>query len=106
MNRTIQQEFEVHHSFLDSLCRKLGVKRLRLFGSAVSTDFDEINSDLDLIVEFYKDTEPGIADRFMALAVELELLFNRPVDLLTERSVKNPVFRSTIESSGLIVYEA
>lgn len=88
------------------LCRKLDVKRLRIFGSAVSGGFADKSSDLDFIVDFYNDSASGIADRFLTLAEELEFMFQRRVDLLTERSVRNPIFRQSIESAGQTVYES
>ena len=81
------------------------MRRLRVFGSAVQNTFTANSSDLDFIVDFYNDTAVGIADRFMSLAEELEGLFNRKVDLLTERSIRNPIFRQNIESAGQTVYE-
>lgn len=68
--------------------------------------FSAKSSDLDLIVDFYNDSAVGIADRFLTLAEELERLFQRRVDLLTERSVHNPIFRASIESVGQTVYES
>lgn len=89
-----------------ALCQKLDVKRLRVFGSAVEGGFTAKSSDLDLIVDFYNDTEVGIADRFLNLAEGLESLFQRRVDLLTERAVRNPIFRESIEAAGQTVYES
>jgi len=41
---------EQHRAELDALCRKYGVKRLELFGSAARGDFRPERSDLDFAV--------------------------------------------------------
>jgi uncharacterized protein len=60
--------------------RRLGVRRLALFGS-VLRDEARADSDVDLLVEF----APGEKsfDRFLTLAELLERLLGRPVDLVT-----------------------
>lgn len=88
------------------LCREVRVKRLRLFGSALKETFNPADSDIDFLVEFYNDQAAGISDRFLRLAEGLESLFQRPVDLLTIRSLKNPVLKQIVESDGQTVYEA
>lgn len=60
--------------------RRLGVRRLALFGS-VARGEARPDSDVDLLVEF----APGQKnfDRFMALADLLERLVGHPVELVT-----------------------
>jgi uncharacterized protein len=41
---------------------------------------------------------------YMELAEGLEALFGRKVDLVTERSIRNPYFRKTVEASRLVIY--
>lgn len=91
---------------LQDLCRRFSVRRLRLFGSAANGPFDPIHSDLDMVVDFFDQGRPGIADRFLNLAEGLEQMFHRDVDLLTENSIKNPIFRREVDSTGQIIYEA
>jgi len=106
VNALIQNQFQANRHAIVAICQRLDVKRLRVFGSAVRGGFSAKSSDLDLIVDFYNDSAAGIADRFLTLAEELERLFQRRVDLLTERSVRNPIFRESIESAGQTVYES
>ena len=92
-------------SEIERLCRESRVRRLDLFGSATSTDkFNPATSDLDFNVEF-SDTSTGLARRYLALAEGLESLFARKVDLLTERSIRNPIFRAEIETTRRRLYE-
>lgn len=90
---------------LAELCRRYGVERLYLFGSAATGRFRSPSSDLDFIVEM-ADRQPNAAyaDRYLAFAEELERLFERPVDLITEQSIRNPYFRREIDATRQLVY--
>ena len=91
---------------LAELCQKFKVERLDLFGSAASGNFTPETSDLDFLVRF-ADREPTgeYADRYLNLAEAIEQLFQRPVDLVTEQSVRNPYFRRVVDASREPVYE-
>lgn len=106
MNPQIQHQFLNNRRQIIELCEEVQVKRLKLFGSALSEVFNPATSDIDMVVDFYDDQAPGIADRFLRLAEGLEALFDRPVDLLTRRSLRNPIFRKAVESSEQTLYEA
>lgn len=95
---------QAHKAELHALCRQYGVERLALFGSATSEAFDAASSDLDVIVQF-ADTSPGYADRYLNFAEALEALFGRDVDLVTERSISNPYFRKSADSTREVVYD-
>jgi hypothetical protein len=88
-------------------CRRFGVTRLSAFGSAAREDHLTDRSDVDLIAEFGPSQDGrGLADRYLDFAEEAERLFGRKVDLLTENSIRNPVFRSQVEADRKILYEA
>jgi uncharacterized protein len=70
------------------LCEKYGVKRLDLFGSAAGDGFDPEASDLDFVVSFEKRDPPKLFDRYFGLVEDLEALFGRRVDLVTEGSLE------------------
>lgn len=91
---------------LIELCNRYRVERLYLFGSAATGRFDAHRSDLDFLVSF-ADREPTgeYADRYLGFAADLERLFCRPVDLVTEQSIRNPYFRHEVESTRQLVYE-
>jgi hypothetical protein len=91
---------------LVELCTRYGVDRLYVFGSAVLMRFDPQRSDLDFLVSF-ADREPTreYADRYLDFADGLERLFGRPVDLVTEQSIRNPYFRREVESTRQLIYE-
>lgn len=89
-----------------ALCRRYGVRRLDLFGSAASGRFDAVTSDLDFVADFADPLVPGYARRYLAFAEALEELFGRPVDVVTERSIKSPWFRQAVDASRQSVYDA
>lgn len=86
------------------LCRRFGMRRLDLFGSAASGMFTE-ESDLDFVVDF-ADRSPGYAMRYLHLAEALEALLGRSVHLVTERSVRSPRVRESVDQHKVTVYEA
>jgi len=90
---------------LTELCRRFGVRRLDIFGSAVTDRFDSARSDIDFIVDLgaYDVT---VVDRFLDLADALETLFRRPVDLITVKSIRSPLFQAEVEKSRTTLYEA
>ncbi len=95
---------ENHRTDVEQACREYGVERLDVFGSAATGRFRERASDLDFIADF-GDALPGIADRYLDFAEELERIFGRPVDVLTEDSLRNPIFRHAVERERQRVYE-
>lgn len=97
---------EQNRAALVHLCRHYRVERLYMFGSAVSDHFDATYSDLDFLVRF-ADRKPSgeYAERYLGFAEDLERLFHRPVDLLTEQSIRNPYLRREIESTRRLIYE-
>jgi len=95
-----------HDDAIRRLCAELAVRELRVFGSAITDHFDLARSDMDFLVEFDDPDKPGIFDRYMALAEGLELIFQRPVDLITKQAMKNPVFRQTVNSTSQTLYAA
>ncbi len=88
------------------VCAETNVAKIGLFGSALRRDFDPAKSDLDFVVEFLDPDAPGISDRYFKLAESLESIFGRRVDLVTARSIKNPVFSASVSSSLRPLYAA
>ena len=90
---------------LAGLCRRFKVRRLYLFGSGVRENFRPESSDLDFLVALDESRPAEYTENYFGLAHELERLFGRRVDLVTERSVRNPYFRQVIEATRQLVYE-
>jgi predicted nucleotidyltransferase len=95
---------EQRRSELMALCRRSGARRLDVFGSAARGDFDPATSDLDFLVAFDDLPPSQYADAFFELKENLESLFGRSVDLLTEASLENPYFRERVYAERKPVY--
>lgn len=91
---------------IGELCRKHGVKRLELFGSAARGDFDPARSDVDFMVEFEPGPVIGSADRYFGMLRELETLLGRRVDLVEVGCVRNPIIAAYIDKDRVPVYAA
>ena len=102
MRSEISQKIEE----IKALCLRCGVKVLYLFGSALREDFDPVQSDYDFLVEFTPMLPGDHADAFFNLKEGLEALFQRPVDLVTLGSIRNPYFFGQICASRRLVYAA
>jgi len=94
-----------HLEELKALCRKYHVAELYLFGSAANGEFKD-SSDLDFLVNFEPMDPFSHADAFFGLADDLEALFNRPVDLIVERAIKNRYFKEEIDETKVKLYAA
>jgi predicted nucleotidyltransferase len=95
----------LQHSIAE-LCRRYGVRRLDLFGSAAGEDFDASNSDLDFMVEFTDGGPKGAADRYFGLQDELQQVLGRPVDLVMRAAIRNPYFLKAAQSRQINLYAA
>lgn len=65
-----------------NLLKKFHVKKIGLFGSFIRNEASK-KSDIDLLVDFDEKS----FDNYIELAFELENIFNRKVDLLTEEGI-------------------
>lgn len=87
---------------LRDFCRQHHIDRLALFGSVVRGDAD-VDSDVDVLVEFEPGWVPGLA--FIAMQDELSQLFGgRPVDLVTPKFLNHRI-RDRILDEMYVVYE-
>lgn len=94
-----------HVRAIKALCKKYRVKYLHVFGSLLSARFND-NSDVDFLVSF-EDLDFGdYADAYFGLVEDLEKLLGRKVDLITEKSLRNPYFIQSIESNKKLLYAA
>ena len=76
-----------------------------MFGSAAKGGFDPVTSDLDFIARFRNPLEPGYCERFCGFADVADAWMGRPVDLLTERMIRNPYFREDVDAARRIVVQ-
>ena len=88
-----------------TLCKSHNVKNIYAFGSAVTENFNDESSDIDLLIEI--DTEDPIerGENLMDIWDKLEDFFQRKVDLLTDSSIKNPILRKNIDTTKILLYD-
>ncbi len=80
--------------------RSFGVKKLILFGS-YAKDEQKINSDIDFLVEF--EIGRGLFKDYIGLSIYLEAFFNRKVDLVKPKLIRNELKKYILEG---VQYEA
>ncbi|MCA1780520.1 MAG: nucleotidyltransferase family protein [Xanthomonadaceae bacterium] len=101
------KEIETHREQIAELCRRYGVKRLELFGSAArGRDFQPGHSDIDFLVDFNAD-EPPTLEHFLDLESRLSDLLGRPVDVISRSAVersRNYIRRRSILRDAQAVY--
>ncbi len=90
---------------LAELCRRHGVARLEVFGSAArGADFDPQTSDADFLVEFRLDDGRAPLQQYFDFAEALRQTLGRSVDLVESGAVQNPYMRAAIDRSRELVY--
>ena len=86
---------------IKKLMLQYGVEHAYLFGSAAK-DTMTGKSDIDFIIKFPDDMHfVAYADNYFALADALELLLNKNVDLVTEKTLQNPYLLQNINRHKL-----
>lgn len=94
-----------NRSAIAELCKRLGIRRLELFGSAATEDFDPAKSDIDFFYEF-DDDRTSLADRFFELKEELEKILGYEVDLVSAKDATNPYFLLVANRNRKTLYAA
>ncbi len=92
---------------IEDLCRRHGIAKLELFGSATGPAFDPNCSDFDFIAVF-EDTRPGTnyGIRFLDFIDELETVVGRSVDVLSDEPIRNPYLARSVNESRQTIYES
>ncbi|MGE0410279.1 MAG: nucleotidyltransferase family protein [Amphiplicatus sp.] len=94
----------------EEICRRRGVVRLEIFGSAArGDDFDAEKSDADFLAAFKPDAGKPWMGEYMDLQTELESLPGRKVDLISLsgfKEMRNRFRRRSIEEDRELFYEA
>ncbi len=91
---------------LEAICKANKVAKLYLFGSALTSKFND-QSDFDFAVLFSESLTPlEHGQAFFTLKDDLENLFNHEVDLLSYRVLKNPIFKEELDKTKVTLYAA
>jgi uncharacterized protein len=97
---------------IKALCKTHYIKKMYVFGSAVSGDFNE-NSDVDLLYEMdysgydFENIKENTYNPFLVffdLKEKLEALFGTKVDLVPNQDFKNIFFVNELEKTKTLIY--
>jgi hypothetical protein len=88
---------------INDVCDKFNLKKLDLFGSAITSKFGP-ESDIDVLIEFGDNKNINMFNVYFDLKDELQSIFKRPIDIVVERSIKNPFFKRSINKTRTNVY--
>lgn len=94
MNR---QRINIDQKQLAAFCQQHGIRSLRFFGSVLRDDFGPL-SDVDVLVEFSPGKAPGWIG-FAAIALKLESIFGREVDLRTAADFSDNIRRRVLREA-------
>lgn len=89
---------------LADVCRRHHIRRLSLFGSVLK-GIERADSDVDLLVEFIPEKEPGLLGLAEIEAELSNLLGGRTVDLRTPQDLSKH-FRSEVLRTAEVQYAA
>jgi len=95
---------DTYKDSLFELCDKHKVKELYLFGSVLTERFQD-SSDIDMLIQFIQVDLLDYFDNYMDFKEQLEQLFNRPVDLVENQAIRNPIFRKVVDREKQLIYE-
>jgi predicted nucleotidyltransferase len=86
---------------ITELCRKYGVAKLEVFGSANTPEFDPERSDFDFILELEEDGD--YFARYMEFTNALERLLERSADFVSEERLR-PRFLNNIAPTREVLF--
>ena len=102
--RSIHPKLQVHLPKVIELLEKHKVKSAYVFGSVLSENFNE-KSDVDFLVDLKDGLDPVDAGGHLwDLYYGLKDLLQHEVDLLTQRSLKNPYFIDEVNKTKVSIY--
>ena len=97
----LRQGLVIADGDLAAFCRRHGIRRLALYGSALRDDFRG-NSDVDVLVEFLPGRTPGLMS-MASMELELGRLIGREVELRTYEDLSR-YFRDDVRASARELY--
>ena len=92
------------HNEVQDFCRRWNVTEFSVFGSVLCDQFNT-NSDVDVLVAFDETVHWSLYD-LVEMKQELEKLFERRVDLIERKAIRNPFRRHAILTTRHVLYAA
>ncbi|MCO6467242.1 MAG: nucleotidyltransferase domain-containing protein [Bacteroidales bacterium] len=97
------QLIEKHQKELNEACTTHRVEELYVFGSILTDQFST-SSDIDFIVSISSTDPIEYAEHYFDLKFELEKIFNRKIDLLEQKAIRNKTFENLLNQKKRLVY--
>lgn len=99
MNQIITKSFDK----IAALCERHSVVSLYVFGSVLTPGFNS-DSDIDFLVHFNTANISDYVTNYFSLKHSLESELGRSVDLVEDKSIRNPVFRQNVDRTKVPLY--
>ncbi len=99
-----KKKFRISRKKIAEFCQRWSINEFALFGSVLRADFRP-NSDVDVLVSIDPTAHIGLFE-IAEMKIELENMFNRPVDLVEKEGLRNPYRSSEILNTAQVVYAA
>ena len=101
-DRLCKNGLSVEQSKIENICKKFNIIELSIFGSAIRKDFRP-ESDIDLLVTYKPKSKITLFDE-ADLSNEFSELFNREIDIVDIRGLRNPIRKEQILANREIIY--
>jgi predicted nucleotidyltransferase len=88
---------------IKDICNTYNVKNLYVFGSVLTTKFDN-HSDIDFAVDFKTTDIRQYADNYFNFKNSLQKTLNKEIDLIEIQAIKNPYFKESLDSTKWLIY--
>ena len=99
-----RNKFRLPRKKIAEFCKRWGITEFSVFGSVLRDDFRS-DSDIDVLVSIDPKAQIGLFE-LIDMKLELEKMFNRPVDLVEKEGLRNPYRRKEILRTAQVVYAA
>jgi len=97
MNKTIENKIPQ----IIAIFKKYSVKEAYLFGSVTKDTFHK-NSDVDFLYSFEDNLDyETYSNNYFTIINELETILKRKVDLVAQKTIKNPYLIKSIDESKI-----
>lgn len=96
-------EIDKHIDQIKKLCASNGVKSLFAFGSVLKNKLRP-DSDIDLVVDIDDKDPLSYSDKYFDLKFNLERIFDRKIDLLELKAIRNRFLKKEIDRTKLQIY--
>ncbi len=102
----MKNDIDLKKKKLEQICKALNIAKMYVFGYFITGGYTE-KSDIDFLISVPDNMSiEDYTENYFALHCQLRELFNREVDVVTERTLSNPYFIESINESKQLIYEA